>query len=45
MGGLILGGNCYAMQSFEHGERRISIGWVSDFYEEHIEREMGRMEA
>ncbi len=35
------GGNCYAMQSFEHGERRISIGWVSDFYEEHIERENG----
>ena len=35
------GGNCYAMQSFEHGGRRINIGWVSDFYEEHIERENG----
>lgn len=31
------GSNCYAMQSFEHQGRRISIGWVSDFYGEHVE--------
>lgn len=30
------GSNCYAMQSFEHQGRRISIGWVSDFYGEHV---------
>ncbi len=35
------GSNCYAMQSFEHKGRRISIGWVSDFYGEHLELEHG----
>ena len=35
------GGNCYAMQSFEHEGRRISIGWIADFYEEHLELENG----
>lgn len=35
------GSNCYAMQSFEHEGRRISIGWVSDFYGEHQEVENG----
>lgn len=30
------GSNCYAMQSFEHQGRRISIGWVCDFYNEHV---------
>ena len=35
------GSNCYAMQSFEHRNRRISIGWVSDFYHEHVEQEDG----
>ncbi len=34
-------GNCYAMQSFEHEGRRISIGWLSDFYGEHLEMENG----
>ncbi len=34
-------GNCYAMQSFEHGGRRICIGWISDFYGEHHEVENG----
>lgn len=35
------GGNCYAMQSFCHEGRRINIGWVSDFYGEHLELENG----
>lgn len=35
------GSNCYAVQSFEHQGRRICIGWISDFYKEHIEREGG----
>ncbi len=35
------GSNCYAMQSFEHQGRRICIGWISDFYHEHIEEEKG----
>ncbi len=35
------GSNCYAMQSFEHEGRRISIGWVSDFYGEYIPVENG----
>lgn len=30
------GSNCYAMQSFEHQGRRICIGWISDFYGEHV---------
>ena len=33
------GSNCYAMQSFEHEGRRIAIGWISDFYGEHIKAE------
>lgn len=28
-------GNYYAVQSFEHEGRRIAVGWVSDFYNEH----------
>ena len=28
-------GNFYAVQSFEYEGRRIAIGWVSDFYNEH----------
>ena len=35
------GSNCYAVQSFEHEGRRICIGWVSDFYGEHLELEHG----
>lgn len=35
------GSNCYAMQSFAHEGRRISIGWISDFYGEHVEKENG----
>ena len=35
------GSNCYAMQSFWHQGRRISIGWISDFYEEHVAHENG----
>lgn len=35
------GSNCYAMQSFEHQGRRISIGWISDFYGEHVPCENG----
>lgn len=31
------GSNCYAMQSFEHEGRRISICWVADIYGEHVE--------
>lgn len=31
------GSNCYAMQSFEHKSRRICFGWISDFYNEHVE--------
>ncbi len=33
------GSNCYAMQSFEHEGRRIAIGWISDFYGEHVKAE------
>ncbi|MGN0295403.1 MAG: GH32 C-terminal domain-containing protein [Lachnospiraceae bacterium] len=35
------GSNCYAMQSFEHDDRRICIGWISDFYDEHVKMENG----
>lgn len=35
------GSNCYAMQSFEHDGRRICIGWISDFYDEHIKMDNG----
>lgn len=35
------GSNCYAMQSFEHDGRRICIGWISDFYDEHVKMERG----
>ncbi len=34
-------GNFYAVQSFEHEGRRIAIGWVSDFYNEHLPEENG----
>lgn len=30
------GTDFYAVQSFEHKDRRIAIGWISDFYGEHI---------
>ena len=30
------GGSLYAVQSFSVGERRIAIGWVADFYGEHM---------
>lgn len=30
------GSNCYAAQTFQHEDRRILIGWVSDFYGEHV---------
>lgn len=29
------GSNFYAVQAFEHQGRHISIGWISDFYNEH----------
>lgn len=35
------GSNFYAVQSFEQGGRRIAIGWISDFYQEHITVEKG----
>lgn len=35
------GSNFYAVQSFEHEGRRIAIGWVSDFYQEHCPEENG----
>ena len=35
------GNNCYAAQSFQHEDRRILIGWISDFYGEHIATEPG----
>ena len=35
------GSNCYAAQSFQHEDRRILIGWISDFYGEHIATEPG----
>lgn len=35
------GSNFYAVQSFEHEGRQIAIGWVSDFYGEHIPEENG----
>lgn len=35
------GSNYYAVQSFEHEGKRIAIGWVSDFYEEHVEVKNG----
>ncbi|MDO4332844.1 MAG: glycoside hydrolase family 32 protein [Eubacteriales bacterium] len=34
-------GNFYAVQSFEHEGRRIAIGWISDFYNEHCPEENG----
>lgn len=34
-------GNFYAVQSFEHAGRRIAIGWISDFYNEHCPEENG----
>lgn len=35
------GSNIYAVQTFEHEGRRIAIGWVSDFYQEHQDMENG----
>lgn len=35
-GWLDFGSNFYASQSFEHAGRRIMIGWISDFYNEHV---------
>lgn len=35
------GSNCYAMQSFAHQGRRIAVGWISDFYKEHVPCEDG----
>lgn len=35
------GSNFYAVQSFEHENRRIAIGWVSDFYNEHCPEKNG----
>lgn len=35
------GSDFYAVQSFEHEGRRIAIGWISDFYGEHINRKNG----
>lgn len=33
---LDFGGNIYAVQTFLHENRRIALGWISDFYKEHI---------
>jgi beta-fructofuranosidase len=38
---LDFGSNCYAVQTFEHDGRRLAIGWISDFYDEHVELENG----
>ncbi len=38
---LDFGSNYYAGQSFVHDGRRILIGWISDFYGEHIVKEGG----
>lgn len=38
---LDFGSNYYAGQSFVHDGRRILIGWISDFYGEHIVEEGG----
>lgn len=35
------GASFYAVQSFEHGGRRIAFGWMSDFYNEHRLHENG----
>ncbi|MDO4273796.1 MAG: glycoside hydrolase family 32 protein [Eubacteriales bacterium] len=35
------GSNCYAAQTFSHNGRRIFMGWVSDFYKEHVVTEPG----
>lgn len=35
------GSNFYAVQSFVHENRTIAIGWVSDFYGEHIAEKNG----
>lgn len=35
------GSNCYAAQTFRHEDRRILIGWISDFYNEHVQTEHG----
>ena len=35
------GSNYYAVQTFEHEGRRVAIGWISDFYQEHWDMENG----
>lgn len=35
------GGNLYALQTFERAGRRIAIGWIADFYQEHREHPGG----
>ncbi len=35
------GSNYYAVQTFEYAGRRIAIGWISDFYEEHVVEKNG----
>lgn len=35
------GSNCYAAQTFLHKNRRILIGWICDFYQEHVKTEHG----
>lgn len=41
MGLYDFGSNFYAVQSFEHEDRRIAIGWVSDSYNEHCPEKNG----
>lgn len=36
-GWLDFGGDFYAVQTFLKDEKRIAIGWISDFHDEHIE--------
>ena len=38
---LDFGGSLYAVQSFLAGDQRIMIGWVADFWNEHIEEDGG----
>lgn len=40
-GNLDFGLNYYAAQTFEHEGRRIIIGWITDFFNEHIESKNG----
>lgn len=38
---LDFGGNLYAAQTFLKDDRRIMIGWISDFWQEHVQEENG----